>query len=225
MAEQEGEAKSETNSPDPLAQWARQFLDKRSVIEAMLRPLLDTGSTGGFSWTQQEIDFVGATALRFMGIVTFVSREDAEERLTAAGVTDTEIDTIREFVERYSHCQKFFLRTYRTDQGFENELTSATARPMLYVKSEQFVIDLALYSHDRLIVACKQELDVLMILIESLLSVVRSALKSSSDIRKDLPAKALEPNLVQRVVEAAESLYEFIPKPSASTEESGATSE
>jgi hypothetical protein len=218
VTEEAGEGRHEESSTDPLAQAARDLLENLSRIEAMLQPVLGAGATASFSLSPDERALVGGSVLRFMGLVTSVKWENTAQRLTSAGLAEDEISGIRTFAERYRRCSPFFFRAYRTERGFENEITGVWARPILYLRSEEFLVRLELYSHDKLAYACQQELDDVMTIARQLLEIVRDSLGEAADIRKYLPSEALKPEAIQKVVEAAEALYEFIPKPTPSSD-------
>jgi hypothetical protein len=61
-------------------------------------------------------------------------------------------------------------------------------------------------------------MDDVMTLVRELLEMVRDSLRDTADIRKDLPSEAFQPGAIQQVVEAAEALYEFVPKPTPSSD-------
>lgn len=217
MTEQAGEKRNEGSARDPYARAARDLLENLSRIEAVLQPLLGAGATAAFSLSPEERAFVGSNILRFMGFVTGTDWEKVEKRLSSADLTEAEITGIRAFAEKYWRRHPFFYRAYRAERGFENEVTYIWARPILHLRSKEFLLQLELYSHDKLLLVSHQEMDDVMTLVQGLLEAVRDSLKDAADIRKDLPAEAFPPEVVQQVVEAAEALYEFIPKPSPSS--------
>jgi hypothetical protein len=225
VTEQAGEGTREESSTNPLAQAARHFLEDLSAIEAMLQPLAGAGATAAFSLSPDERAFVGGNVLRFMGLVTSTNWEDVAQRLGSAGLTEDEISSIRTFAGKYRRRYPFFFRAYRTERGFENEITNVWARPIIYLRPGEFLVQLELYSHDKLAFTCHQELDDVVTLVRQLLEIVRDSLGKAADIRKDLPSEALQPEAIQEVVEAAEALYEFVPKPTPSSEKPSPPSE
>jgi len=225
VSEQSGQRDEEGKPKDPFAQAARDFLENVSLIEAMLQPLLGAGSTGVFSLSPDERALLGSNVLRFMGNVTGTPWEKVAQRLSSAGLTEDEISGIRTFAQKYRGRYAFFYRAYRTERGFENEITNLWARPIIHPRTKDFLLQLELYSHDKLLLVSHQEMDDVMTLVRELLEAVRDSLQEAAGIRRDLPPEAFQPEAIQEVVQAAEALYGFVPKPTPPSDKPPPSSE
>ncbi len=181
-----------------------------------MEPLLRSAATGRVSWGDEEFAFIGDGALRFMAMCTALEREAVANLIEEVELSEDDSKRILAFADKYGSLGSFLTRMYRIDQGYENELTRLVTQPNLFVGSKEPWSRMEIYSHDKLLVTSRMELDGAFRFAATLLRHIRRSLEDLREIDTKFLQDVLKSEDVKRAQEHLARVIELTTPSSAS---------
>jgi hypothetical protein len=200
---------AEDNFSELIKRDAEIFVAHLLDVELLLRLLtpqatLEESASRAILETLDDIE-----CLRFIAWCTDQNPEELGEDLTRAGVPNESAERIEKLLGRYGIYGHFLRRLNRSNQGYENELTRLSSRPVVTTFGRNAIVALQLYSHDRLVLSSNNSLDGLVTFIDMLMDTVNDTIKSINKMAPELLAKALDPETVAAVTSRVETLRQL----------------
>ncbi len=206
MAEQPTPAQPQSTAADRLRADAEMFLrnigDVEKIIESF--PPGMTPDEVSSNKLQQRLDEM--KCLRFLAWCTHEPEEEVSARLRESHVPPESITRILGFSNRHRPLGDFLARLYRTDQGYENELTRLEALPVLYLTSRTPVVHLRIYSHDRLVISAKQSLSGMLAFAETIIDTIYDLVRYLKRVNPTLAADSVDREEVRDLLNTVEKL-------------------
>ncbi len=143
--------------------------------------------------------------LKFASWCTYLDAEELDAELSEAGVPPDSIEGISGFADKYRSYARFLKRLFRSQQGYENELTRMKIRPAIYPYVDDAVTILNLYSWDRLVLTTNNGLDGLVNLIDMLIDSANDTVESINSTSPELLSAALDADTVSGMLERVET--------------------
>ncbi len=188
---------------------AQTFLSRVIDVERIVESLtpastLDESTALAVMGRLDDLD-----CLRFVAWCVNEDPEELPQFLSKLNIQSVGIERITAFAKKYSIYDLFFTRLNRTNQGYENELTRLQSRPSIQTYSNNLMVTLALYNHDRLVVTGSQDFDGLVDLIDMLLQTANDTAESVSSSNPQALRRALDLADTSEVAKKAEALNQL----------------
>jgi hypothetical protein len=200
----------ESKPKQGIARDAEVLISKMSEVEALLGVLSPT-ATSDDSVAQALTR--GLDALDCLRIAAIASAypDTVANALTEAGADKSVVEQIRNFGARHNLYGTYLNRLHRSEQGFVNEFTRIVSRPTFNLIGATPELDIEIYSHDRLLVTAKNELDGLASFVSSLLGAMNRAAEKLNGLSPSLARGSLDEETITEIVKRADRLRELIP--------------
>jgi hypothetical protein len=158
--------------------------------------------------------------LKFAAWCVSEGPEELSRFLGKLNVQPNGIERIAAFAKKYSIYDLFLTRLNRTNQGYENELTRLSSRPSIQTFSNNLMVILRLYNHDRLVITSSQDFDGLIELINMLLEVAIDTAESVNGSTPELLRSALDLADISEIMKRAQALNQLAERVKAKAEQS-----
>lgn len=158
--------------------------------------------------------------LRFVAWCVGEDQGELSTSLGKVGIQPDGIERIATFAKKYSIYDLFFRRLHRANQGYKNELTRLSNRPSIQAFSNNIMVTLQLYNHDRLAITINHDFDGLVDLINLLLEAASDTAESIAASAPEILRSALDRADISEVMRRAEALNQFAERVKTKAEQS-----
>jgi hypothetical protein len=191
---------------------------KLDSIQSLVEPLLSPRAASPGLAKEVETRLARSGALPLLILCTTLPADQVGRMLDDAAVPTESANAVKRFADRFRSLGDLFARAGRADQGYENEITSVSSRPTLFLRTGTVTLDLEVYSHDKLLFRSREDVGELVKVIALFLRHVCGALERARDLDQKLASGAVDPEVFDNFSTQADRLAELV-RPSPATQE------
>jgi len=192
-----------------IVQDAEVLVSKMEEVEALLALLSPSGTS------DDSIAEVITRGLDDLNCLRIVSVACADPDMTAGALAEEDVDKsvaeqIGRFGRKYKAYGKYLTRLRRSEQGYTNELTGIASRPGLSLMGNDVTVELEVYSHDRLLVTAKNELDGLATFVSYVVGALNKTVEKLNELSPELVRGSLNGETVAEIVKRVDRFKELV---------------